>query len=129
MRKLVALFFVLVCVFSLAGCASKPEYKNFEFENVSKLIVISVDGKRFEVNDTETVQQITENIVSIQFEKGKSNKNTDGFGPFIQWYDAKDNLIESVSIMGKQTILYDGFFWTATDGNIDETVINKILES
>ena len=129
MRKLVTLFFALACVCSLVGCVSKPEYKSFEFENVSKLIVISVDGKRFEVNDIDTVQQITENIASIQFEKGKSSKNTDGFGPFIQWYDAKGDLIESISVMGKQTILYDGFFWTATDGHIDETVLNEILES
>ena len=134
MKRYIAFLFAFVYVLSLVGCASKSDgttssYHSFEFENVSKLVVISVDGKRFEVTDTDTVQQITDNIESIQFEKGESSENTNGFGPFIQWYGANDNLIESISVMGEETIIYDGFFWTATDGNIDEAILNEILRN
>lgn len=134
MKKYIVFVFALVYVWSLVGCTNKSDgttssVHRFAFENVSKLVVISVDGKRFEVTDTDTVQQITENIESIQFEKGESSENTNGFGPFIQWYDANDNLMESISVMGEQTIIYDGFFWTATDGNIDEAVLNEILRN
>ena len=133
MKKYIALVLTLVCILGLVGFASRSdgatpsEHKRFNFENVSKLIVISVDGKRYEITDTDTVRKITENIESIQFEKGESSENTNGFGPFIQWYDANDNLIESISVMAEETILYDGFFWTAIDGNIDYTAINQIL--
>ena len=133
MKKYIAFVLALVYVLSLVGCAGKSdgttssEHKSFEFENVSKLIVISVDGKRFEVNDTDTVRQITENIESIRFEKGESSENTNGFGPFIQWYDTNDNLIESVSVMGEQTIIHNGFFWTATDGSIDAELLERVF--
>ena len=133
MKQYIALVLAMVCIFGLVGCAgnsggaTSSEHKSFEFKNVSKLIIISVDGKRYEVADTDKVRQITENIESVRFEKGESSENTNGFGPFIQWYDTKDNLIASISVMGEQTIKYDGFFWTATDGKIDVAVINEIL--
>ena len=66
---------------SLSGCASKSDgtissvHKSFELGNASKLIVISVDGKRFGVTDTDMVRQITDNVVFIQFEKGESNED------------------------------------------------------
>lgn len=120
-RKYVVFVLALACVWRLVGCADKSGgtttsgYKNFEAENVSKLIVISVEGKRFEVTDTDTVRKITENIESIQFEKGESSENTNGFGPFIQWFDTNDNLIERISVMAEEIIIYDGFFGTDTD--------------
>ena len=133
MKKYIALVLALACVLGLAGCAGRSygttssEYKSFKFENVSKLIIISIDGKRYEVTAPDTVRQITENIESIQFEKGESSENSNGFGPFIQWYDANDNLIESISVMAEETIIYNRFFWTAADGNIDYTALNQIL--
>ena len=129
MKKYIALVLVLTCVLGIVGCAGRSDLLNFKFGNVSKMIVISVDVKRFEVTDTYKIRQITENIESIQFEKGESSENTNGFGPFIQWYDANDNLIESISVMAEETIIYDGFFWTAIDGNIDYAALNEILEN
>ena len=133
MKKCIAFVLAVFCVLSLVGCSGQPDRTTssdnikFVFGNISKLTVISVSGERFEVTDIDTVRQITENIESIRFDKGESNENYNGFGPFIQWYDANDNLIDSISVMGEQTIMYDGFFWTAADGNIDEAIINEIL--
>ena len=56
MKKYIALILALACVLSLAGCAGKSDgiissrYKSFELGNASNLVVISVDGKRFEFN-------------------------------------------------------------------------------
>lgn len=67
MKKYMALVLSLFCVLSLSGCASKlggtisSAHKSFELGNVSKLTVISVDGKRFEVNDTDKLAREYQN--------------------------------------------------------------------
>ena len=130
MKKISAGILSFALITAFAGCSSdagSDNFKSFEFENVSKMMVISVDGKRFEVTDTDMVQKITENIESVRFEKGRSNKNLNGFGPFVQWYDTNDELIESISVMGDQTIIYDGFLWTAENGNIDVELFQKVF--
>lgn len=130
MRKISAGILSLILITAFAGCSSDTgsnKIKSFEFENVSKMMVISVDGKKFEVTDTDMVQKITENIESVRFEKGESNENKNGFGPFVQWYDANGDLIESISVMGDQTIIYDGFLWTAANGNIDAELLENVF--
>lgn len=147
MRKhLIALALALACLLGLVGCAGKPdettsyeyksfadettshEYKSFAFENVSKIVVTSIEGRKLEVTDVDTVQKITKNIASVQFEKGESSENYNGFGPFVDWYDTNGNYIEGISVMAGETIIYDGFFWTAMEGNIDYTALNELLD-
>lgn len=128
MKKLITLVLTLIFVLALAGCGQHKEHKSFEIENAHKIVVISVDGQRVEITDTDAIQKITENIVSIQFEKEESSKNTDGFGPIIQWYDSNNDVIEVISITGEKSIIYNNYFWTATDGNIDITALNELLK-
>lgn len=133
-KHLIALALALACLLGLVGCAGKPdettssEYKSFAFENVSKIVVTSIEGRKLEVTDVDTVQKITKNIASVQFEKGESSENYNGFGPFIDWYDTNGNYIEGISVMAGETIIYDGFFWTAMEGNIDYMALNELLE-
>jgi hypothetical protein len=49
--------------------------------DAQKIVIITVDGIKVEITDLNAVQQIMDNFKSIQFEKGKSSKNENGFAP------------------------------------------------
>ena len=93
------------------------------------MAVISVDGRKVEITDADMIRRMTDMVTSIPFEKGESSKQSNGFGPILQWYDAGGNVVESISVMGEQTINYDGYFWTALDGGIDTALLDELLDA
>lgn len=130
MKKANTAFLVLLCLVGmiiLGGCS--PKTQNFLIENPHKITITSISGEKIEIIDEAIIQQVSNNITSIQFERGKSSKNANGFGPIISWYDSNDDLIESISVMGGNTIMYNDYFWTVVDGSIDIENINELLSS
>lgn len=115
-----------VCMIILGGCSSAPETKTFSFESPQKITVTSISGEKMEVTDEDIIQQITDNITSIQFERGESSEDTNGFGPMISWYDTNGDVMETISVMSNDTIIYNSYFWTAMNGSIDMEVINDV---
>ncbi|NBJ96563.1 hypothetical protein D5282_04310 [bacterium 1xD8-48] len=110
----------------LGGCSSAPETKTFSFESPQKITVTSISGEKKEVTDEDIIQQITDNITSIQFERGESSEDTNGFGSMISWYDTNGDMMETISVMSNDTIIYNSYFWTAMNGSIDIEVINDV---
>ena len=102
-----------VCMIILGGCSSAPETKTFSFESPQKITVTSISGEKKEVTDEDIMQQITDNITSIQFERGESSEDTNGFGSMISWYDTNGDVMETISVMSNDTIIYNSYFWTA----------------
>ncbi len=115
-----------VCMIILGGCSSAPETKTFSFESPQKITVTSISGEKKEVTDEDIIQQITDNITSIQFERGESSEDTNGFGSMISWYDTNGDMMETISVMSNDTIIYNSYFWTAMNGSIDIEVINDV---
>ena len=93
------------------------------------MVITSLSGKKTEITEEETIRQVTDHMASIQFERGRSSKDTNGFGPFISWYDSNGDLIESLSVMGDDTILYDDHFWKAVDGDTGMEDIYAVLSA
>lgn len=120
---------IWVCMIVLAGCSSSPEEKIFSLESPQKITVTSISGEKIEVIDEDIKQQITDNITSIQFERGESSVDTNGFGPMVSWYNSDGDVIESISVMSNDTIIYNNYFWTAVNGSIDTEVINAALST
>ena len=118
-----------VCMIILGGCSSAPETKTFSFESPQKITVTSISGEKKEVTDEDIMQQITDNITSIQFERGESSEDTNGFGSMISWYDMNGDVMETISVMSDDTIIYNSYFWTAMNGSIDIEVINDVLST
>ena len=116
-----------VSMIILGGCSSSPKAKIFSIESPQKITVTSISGEKIEIIDEEIKQQITENITSIQFERGESSKDTNGFGSMISWYNSNGDVIETISVMSNDTIIYNNYFWTAINGSIDMEVINATL--
>lgn len=123
------MLFILGLLFALALTGCSAEQKKFEIPDVQKMAVISVDGRKVEITDADTIRRMTDMVTSIPFEKGESSKQSNGFGPILQWYDAGGNVVESISVMGEQTINYDGYFWTALDGGIDTALLDELLDA
>ncbi|MEY8523382.1 hypothetical protein AALA90_10180 [Lachnospiraceae bacterium 38-10] len=118
-----------VCMIILGGCSSAPETKTFSFESPQKITVTSISGEKMEVTDEDIIQQITDNITSIRFERGESSEDTNGFGSMISWYDTNGDMMETISVMSDDTIIYNSYFWTAMNGSIDIEVINDVLST
>ena len=118
-----------VSMIVLVGCSSSPKVKTFSLESPQKITVTSISGEKIEVIDEDIKQQITDNITSIQFERGESSKDTNGFGAMISWYDSNGDVIETISVMSNDTIIYNNYFWTAINGSIDMEVINATLST
>ena len=88
-----------VCMIVLAGCSSAPEDKIFSLENPQKITITSISGEKIEVTGEDMMQQLTDNITSIQFERGESSVDTNGFGPMVSWYNSDGDEIETISVM------------------------------
>lgn len=130
MKRSIAAAFVSLCfagMMLLGGCS--PKTKTFSIESPQKITITSLSGKKTEITEEEMIRQITDHIASIQFERGKSSKDTNGFGPFISWYDSNGDLIESFSVMGDDTILYDDHFWKPVDGGAEMEDIYTVLST
>lgn len=130
MRRSLVAALALLCLADmtlLGGCS--PKTKHFTIEGPEKIVITSLSGNRTEVTEEDAVREITEHLASIRFERGKSGKNTNGFGPFISWYDANGELMGSVSVMGDDAILYDDHFWKAVDGSAGMENICAVLSA
>lgn len=123
------MLFILGLLFALALTGCSAEQKKFEISDVQKMAVLSVDGKKVEITDADMIRRITDMITSISFEKGESSKNVNGFGPILQWYDTGGNVTVAISVMGEQTINYDGYFWTALNGRVDTALLDELLDA
>ena len=109
-RTLMLILSFCLIVF-LVGCGSKSKSfelndVQFELNDVQKVVLTSSSGQ---VKNTilykETINQITDNITSIQFSRDKSSKNTNGFGTIVEWYGNNDNRILSISINNELILL------------------------
>ena len=47
----------------------------------------------------------------------------------ISWYNSNEDVIETISVMSNDTIIYNDYFWTAINGSIDMEVINAVLSA
>ena len=116
---------VLICLLILGGCGKKT--KVFDMDGAQTLTVTSVSGQKTEAKDRETAEKIMGRIGALEFERDKSAANVNGFGPIVTWYGADGGVIDAVSVMDAETIMYDGYFWTAKGGNIDTESINAVI--
>jgi uncharacterized protein YcfL len=127
MKKYTALLLILILCLMLVGC--NPS-KVFEIADVEKVVLMSgTTGEKVEITDTAIIQQITENINSVEFKKGQSSKNSSGWSYNIKWYDAKGLEIENITISGNGTVNYDDYFWSATNGSVDTAFLDELLNT
>lgn len=119
--------FIPLCLLLLCACGEKS--KTFDLSGAQALTVTSVSGQKTEVTDPETAEKIARSIGALEFERGESSADVNGFGPIVTWYGADGGVLDAVSVMDAETIMYGGYFWTAKGGNIDTESISSVLRS
>jgi hypothetical protein len=126
MRRIVILICIVICVgVLLVACSS---IKSFEIPSAAKVELRSGNtGNIVEVIDADSIEQITNNINFLRYEKGNSSNDYTGWSYSIKWYNTDGSLIEEIVILGNQAIDCDEKFYTVSDGNIDTEILDDLL--
>ncbi|WFA08772.1 immunoglobulin-like domain-containing protein [Tissierella sp. Yu-01] len=86
-------------------------------------------GNTVEITDTNNIQQITNNINSLEYEEGDPSNNSSGWLYSIKWYNTDGKLIEQIVILDNKTIDYEDKFYKVSDGNIDIELLDDLLST
>lgn len=125
MKKWSPLVLILLCILTLAGCAKT---KDFKIAGAQRILLMSgSSGETVEITDMDTVRQITDNMTSLTFERGLSSKTTTGWRYNLRWYDDQDREAENITIMRDNTIEYQDYFWIASNGSINMSLLDDLI--
>lgn len=126
MRRTFIIICIVICIgVLLVVCSS---VKSFEIPSAAKLELSSGNtGNIVEITDADNIQQITNNINSLRYEKGHSSNDSTGWSYSIKWYNTDGSLIEEIAILDNQVIDYGERFYTVSDGNIDTELLDDLL--
>jgi uncharacterized protein YcfL len=119
MKKLCIVTLLLLAM--LCGCS-----KQFTIENPVKVTIQRADDI-VEIEDTGTVASLTEQITSMEFQRGKSSKDMDGWEYWLRWYDEDGRVIFDCCV-APGSINYNGRFWICENGTIDTAYYDKLLD-
>lgn len=129
MKKLIALLLALVCVLGLLGCSDKNV--TFDIGTASKINIKSgLTGDEVNIADNEFIQNITENINSLRFEKTSATDGKVGYAYVLTWFDTEDNQIATITITEENgyQISHDGYYYkVGADFSIDTALIDEML--
>ena len=129
----VVLLLALVCVigFLSIGCAAGN--MTFNIGKASKINIKSgLAGDEANIVDAEKIQQITEDINALRFEKTSKVNGKVGYVYMLTWFDKEGNQVERITITDANgyQISHDGYYYkVGADLCIDITLINELLNS
>lgn len=126
MGRIVMVICIVICVgVLLVACSS---IKSFEIPSAAKVELRSGNtGNIVEIIDADSIEQITNNINSLWYEKGNSSNDYTGWSHSIKWYNMDGSLIEEIVILGNQAIDYEEKFYSVSDGIIDIELLDGFL--
>lgn len=109
----------------LVACSS---IKSFEIPSAAKVELRSGNtGNIVEITDADNIEQITNNINSLRYEKVNSSNDYTGWSYSIKWYNTDGSLIEEIVILGNQAIDYEEKFYSVSNGIIDTELLDDFL--
>ncbi|MBM6617973.1 hypothetical protein [Bacillus suaedaesalsae] len=129
MKKRV-LMLVVMSIILLFGFSYIPQKVfNISPTNVSKIIVFNgTNGEEIVIVDRVHIETITKNLNDVTFQKGKPSIGYLGYTFRMTIYDQKDNEMEKFIINSNDMLRYKGFFYMASDDEIEYEYINNLFE-
>ena len=129
----VVLLLALVCVIGFLSIGRAAGNMTF---NIGKAIKINIKsglaGDEANIVDAEKIQQITEDINALRFEKTSKVNGKVGYVYMLTWFDKEGNQVERITITDANgyQISHDGYYYkVGADLCIDITLINELLNS
>jgi len=130
MKKLIAIVLTIICVLALVGCSNKN--MTFNIGEASKINIKSgLTGHEVDVTDSETIQNITQDINDLRFEKTSKMDGEVGYAYMLEWFDADGKQIASITITDENgyQIIHDGYYYkVGADLCIDVELFDKLLD-
>ena len=133
MKKLILFVLTLACVSGLAGCSGSMVLDSMTFHiGEAAKITVTTDRADREVDivDREFIQNMTENINSLRFEKTSAVDGSVKYAYLLTWFDTENHQIASITITEENghQIVYDGYRYRVGAGqNVDTELIRKTL--
>lgn len=119
----------LIIVLGLVGCSDKN--LTFDIGEASKIHIKSgLSGDEVNITDKEFIQEITEDINSLRFEKTSTSNGKVGYAYMLTWLDTEDEPIARVMITDENgyQISHAGYYYkVGADLSIDVELIDDML--
>ena len=128
MKKWVAYFCMAFLLFGLAGCTKAPdktagapatEEMTFDIGPAHEVRIKSgFSDDEVTITDEEFIQEITENMNSLRFEKASATEGATGFVYRLTWLDAAEKQIATVTITDEEgrQISAEGDYYSTAPG-------------
>ena len=127
MKKLVVFVMILVCLMSLFSCSTMT----LDIGEASKInIKIGLTGDEVTITDKTFIQNITEDINALRFEKTSVSDGKGDYVYLLTWIDTDNHQIAAITITEENghQISHDGYYYkVGADLNIDTALIDEIL--
>lgn len=126
----VSIIFIL-CIVCVYYIYSVPKASILSDIKPNKISIISIfngnTGKKITIDDKDDINRIIVNLNDIEFQRDKSSKNYEGFSFATDFYDLDGNIIDHVTINGKDTIIYNDYIYKDKNSSIDYEFIRSLF--
>lgn len=118
----------ILLIFAFALTYIPHSVVKLEPEKVSKIYIFDGgSGYDLEITDRKDIDYIIGNLNEVTFQKGKSSIGYMGYSFRTTIYNQKGKAVQELIINSTDTIRYRGFFYTATNTNIDYEYIKQLF--
>lgn len=126
MKKLMALFLVVICLLGMASCSSKMVLKDISASTRIEIYDFETNIT-IEITDTEVIKHISDNLESLKLSKMHYNKPTSSVYT-LTFFDVNNNQIDVVGIPSTLNWIHcNGAFYTITEGQFDREYIARLF--
>ncbi len=135
--KFILAFFVIILVtFQFTGC--KEEKREFDFENVAAVKIVSADGtKQAEITHRDDAQKLIKQIEAITWveeDSEDSQEDKEDASEYDEWiwrvqcYNEKGEKKQNILIDSSNRIVYKKSFWDAKEGELDLSIYAEAVK-
>lgn len=130
MNRYLLFFLSLALAICFAACGTS-ETTTFDISGAARIELRSgLNGNYAEITGKDDIEYITNNINALALSRMTANRAENGWAYSLKWYDAEDNIIESLTIISETQINKGEYSYYCADSNyIDTEFLSVFLNS
>ena len=117
---------VTVCIVLVVCFLTSPHSdKVFHLEDAAAAVIASPDSEASVRLSGAPLERLSAEIMQYAYEK--TGNAVPAYYPYqITWYDEQGNVMERLSVLDEQRILYDGSTWRTDEGQLNLTLLAQL---